>query len=281
MGWAPSKGSFAAAGKGAAGKGAGKSYGVVTLAKPAGKATGKATSWTPAATSWTPAAATTYKPAATTPSWTPSAVKGASYTPKGASKGFAQPAGKATTYTPKGAAKGAAASAYTPKGSGKTTITLTTSAKAAPKASGKAAGKAAAFQEFMSVMKGKSKGKGKGKKGKGKGKGEPNWAEKEASENRMPSDGTVYTGIITVWNSKYGWGFVNPDEPSLLPDEVQAMLAEATEKQKAKGKEVESEHLLYFRKPDVVEGFAPEKDAAVTFQVYTDDKGAGACEVSG
>merc|ERR1712194_805970 len=44
---------------------------------------------------------------------------------------------------------------------------------------------------------------------------------------------------------------------------------------------VASYNLLYFRKPDVAEGYQPKKEAQVTFQVYTDDKGAGAFNIAG
>jgi len=132
--------------------------------------------------------------------------------------------------------------------------------------------------------KGKEKGKGKGKKGPGSGSldiDHPMWASKLAEENRIESDGVPYTGTISLWNFKHGWGFVQPDDPESLPEDVQAKLAEAAEVSKAQGKNLASESLIYFRKPDVTEGYTPEKDAPVSFQIYTDDKGVGAFEVTG
>eukprot|EP00413_Alexandrium_margalefii_P016176 CAMPEP_0204531002 /NCGR_PEP_ID=MMETSP0661-20131031/10932_1 /ASSEMBLY_ACC=CAM_ASM_000606 /TAXON_ID=109239 /ORGANISM="Alexandrium margalefi, Strain AMGDE01CS-322" /LENGTH=70 /DNA_ID=CAMNT_0051537127 /DNA_START=11 /DNA_END=223 /DNA_ORIENTATION=- len=36
---------------------------------------------------------------------------------------------------------------------------------------------------------------------------------------------------------------------------------------------------LYFRRTDINEGVQLDKGMPVTFKVYTDDKGAGACEI--
>ena len=48
------------------------------------------------------------------------------------------------------------------------------------------------------------------------------------------------------------------------------------------GKTVSDPDMLYFRKPDVnhEEGFKLAEGTAVTFKLYIDDKGAGACDVS-
>merc|ERR1719284_2075009 len=132
-------------------------------------------------------------------------------------------------------------------------------------------------------------GKGKGKdKDKGKGKSRPTpaaddpyWEEKKTEENRIEGDGTLYTGTVASYNFTAGWGFVLPDDADSLPEDVKAKLAEASEKAAKRGKTVGDQNLIYFRKPDVAEGYKPEKGAAITFQVYTDDKGAGAYQVSG
>jgi len=77
-------------------------------------------------------------------------------------------------------------------------------------------------------------------------------------------------------------------DPTLLPDDVQAFLEgeveKAAEKRAAKGKSKGEDDspppaLLYFRRPDCADGYKPEKEQAVIFQVYKDDKGFGACEV--
>jgi len=66
-----------------------------------------------------------------------------------------------------------------------------------------------------------------------------------------------------------------------LPEEVKAKLAEAVATAQAAGKAVTDETALYFRKPDLTEGFTPQKEAPVTFDVYIDDKGAGAMNICG
>merc|ERR1712194_876670 len=135
--------------------------------------------------------------------------------------------------------------------------------------------------------KGKDKGKGKGKKGKEKGPGAPDaddpyWTEKVSEENRVESgEGSMFVGKVTNYNFRAGWGFVTPESPEELPEDVQAAMAKAAEEQIAKGKTVDNPYMIYFRKPDVVEGYQPKRDAQVTFQVYTDDKGAGACNIAG
>jgi len=130
--------------------------------------------------------------------------------------------------------------------------------------------------------KGWGKGKGKGK-GKDYNPGAPPaddefWVKKVAEENRQEGDGSVYAGTIQNYNFKAGWGFVQPDDVASLPDEIQTALLTAAAEAEAKGKKADS-NLLYFRKPDVMEGFKPQKGTAVTFSVYTDDKGAGAHNV--
>merc|ERR1740121_961186 len=136
------------------------------------------------------------------------------------------------------------------------------------------------------------KGKGKGgfrSKGKGKGKGKGKrvdalksqfWEKKKDEENRTDLDGT-YTGIITKYVYTFGWGFIAPDDVDALPDTAKEALekqkAEAREKAEAKDKEASDETLVYFRKPDVDADLFPlHNDIAVTFELYTDDKGIGA-----
>merc|ERR1712183_11090 len=99
----------------------------------------------------------------------------------------------------------------------------------------------------------------------------PYWTEKSTEENRMEGDGMEYTGTISSYNFKQGWGFLLPDDPASLPEDVQVKIAAGVAEAEAKGKKVGDPNLLYFRKPDIVEGFKAEKGAAITFQVYTDD----------
>mmetsp|Transcript_69768 Transcript_69768/g.130304 ORF Transcript_69768/g.130304 Transcript_69768/m.130304 type:complete len:201 (-) Transcript_69768:75-677(-) len=136
---------------------------------------------------------------------------------------------------------------------------------------------------------GKGKGKGKFGKDKGKGKGkfkapdvdDPYWLEKVAAEQRIEGDGNQYMGIVTNYSSQGGWGFIRPDDPTMLPEDVTLKIKQSADEARAKGKAVQEECLLYFRKPDVTPGFRPFRDTPVTFQVYTDNKGAGACQIAG
>mmetsp|Transcript_61480 Transcript_61480/g.198926 ORF Transcript_61480/g.198926 Transcript_61480/m.198926 type:complete len:237 (-) Transcript_61480:155-865(-) len=189
------------------------------------------------------------------------------------------------------------------KGKVAATTTRVTSSFAAPIFSSKGATKGApigkssfsskgATTSFSSGFakggkKGKDKDKGKGKgKGKDKGKSappanDPFWEQKVSEENRIEGDGSMYTGTISSYNIKGGWGFLLPDDPISLTEDVQAALTEAAVQAEAKGKNIGDPNMLYFRKPDLAEGYKAQKGAAVTFQTYTDDKGAGAHNISG
>ncbi|CAE8698022.1 unnamed protein product [Polarella glacialis] len=136
--------------------------------------------------------------------------------------------------------------------------------------------------------KGQDKGKGKGK-GKDKGKSlraaplsSKFWEKKLGEEGREVLDDNVYNGAIQRYNLKQGWGMILPGNPESLPKNVIQKLEESAAAAEAAGKEVGDRSLLYFRKPDVnhVDGFKLTGDVAVTFKVYTDEKGAGACEVT-
>jgi cold shock CspA family protein len=104
-------------------------------------------------------------------------------------------------------------------------------------------------------------------------------------ENRVATaTGQTFTGEVTMWNWQKGWGFIKPAEASPLPEDVQAKLAEqakaAVEKATTKGKESSSEPLLYFSKTDVAQGQRLTKGVQVMFQLYMDDKGAGASGIT-
>mmetsp|Transcript_1372 Transcript_1372/g.2508 ORF Transcript_1372/g.2508 Transcript_1372/m.2508 type:complete len:221 (+) Transcript_1372:38-700(+) len=108
------------------------------------------------------------------------------------------------------------------------------------------------------------------------------WIRKVENENREVLGEDAYSGIIQRYNLKQGWGFVLPDNPDELPQQVLQKLKEANKEAENIGKQVSDEHLLYFRKPDVnhADGFKLKTEVPVTFNVYVDDKGAGACDVT-
>mmetsp|Transcript_106352 Transcript_106352/g.297747 ORF Transcript_106352/g.297747 Transcript_106352/m.297747 type:complete len:242 (-) Transcript_106352:38-763(-) len=176
--------------------------------------------------------------------------------------------------------------------------------KGASKSKGVSAGKGAvtSYSSFSSkgatkgarkgateVFETKGKGKGKSKtKDKGKGKGKfktaaPKnaqfWVRKAEAENRTVLDGQVLTGTCERYNWKQGWGFILPDDPQELPGKVKAKLREAVKEAQAAGKETGDANAIYFRKPDVEANFRIKEGSLVTFQLYIDDKGVGACDV--
>ncbi|CAE8634031.1 unnamed protein product, partial [Polarella glacialis] len=130
--------------------------------------------------------------------------------------------------------------------------------------------------DFKGGFKGDFKGKGKGKQGVPPANSEF-WTVKQSSENREVMGGS-FTGSFASYNMKFGWGFIVPDNVEELPAEAQEKIAEANAAATAAGKT--GENMLYFRKPDIVEGCKAEKDLPCTFSIYIDDKGAGACDVS-
>eukprot|EP00811_Abedinium_folium_P034502 NODE_7378_length_1584_cov_15.706932.p1 GENE.NODE_7378_length_1584_cov_15.706932~~NODE_7378_length_1584_cov_15.706932.p1 ORF type:complete len:372 (-),score=104.57 NODE_7378_length_1584_cov_15.706932:376-1491(-) len=101
----------------------------------------------------------------------------------------------------------------------------------------------------------------------------------EALENRTIIPGRTFKGKVEMFMWRQGFGFILPDAPGSLPQNVKTKLAQMAAAAKTKGKEVQNPNLVYFRKPDVQRGVRVEKGGAVTFQIYTDDKGAGACEI--
>jgi cold shock CspA family protein len=108
--------------------------------------------------------------------------------------------------------------------------------------------------------------------------GEPFSAEQV--ENRSGgADGEEFQGTVKIWCHKFGWGFIEPADESALPDHVKSKIEEMNKATKKKGKKVENEGLLYFRRNDLRKGYRCQKDASVAYQVYTDDKGAGACDI--
>ena len=95
----------------------------------------------------------------------------------------------------------------------------------------------------------------------------------------------TFSGIIQRYICKSGYGFIIPDDPDSLPKNVKAFLAmqaNVAKVAKEAGQDYGDTNLLYFGKPDVnhQEGFKLAEGVAVTCQVYVDNKGAGAYEVS-
>eukprot|EP00933_Yihiella_yeosuensis_P052315 TRINITY_DN50351_c0_g1_i1.p1 TRINITY_DN50351_c0_g1~~TRINITY_DN50351_c0_g1_i1.p1 ORF type:complete len:326 (-),score=89.06 TRINITY_DN50351_c0_g1_i1:263-1240(-) len=103
----------------------------------------------------------------------------------------------------------------------------------------------------------------------------------ENLEHRQDATNARFSGTISWFNRRQGWGHIAPDSIGSLPQNVQvqldAMAAAAAAKPLKEGQEPRTtEKLLYFRKADSEWGFKPEIGTKVTFLTYTDDKGAGA-----
>eukprot|EP00931_Biecheleriopsis_adriatica_P088985 TRINITY_DN63197_c0_g1_i1.p1 TRINITY_DN63197_c0_g1~~TRINITY_DN63197_c0_g1_i1.p1 ORF type:complete len:359 (-),score=78.02 TRINITY_DN63197_c0_g1_i1:128-1204(-) len=102
----------------------------------------------------------------------------------------------------------------------------------------------------------------------------------DALENRISMGAGTYRGEIVMWNWRLGFGFIRADVTTVLPAKVLSKLAEQAAAARARGKNVSEDQLLYFRQSDArALGRDISKGAQVGFQVYIDDKGAGACDV--
>jgi len=106
---------------------------------------------------------------------------------------------------------------------------------------------------------------------------------RDALENRTSIGSGTFSGEVAFWNLRGNYGFIRIRPGQNLHPRVVAKLEEmqrvAEARARQRGKELSKEKLLYFRRPDCHSGFVPRGGARVTFQVYIDDKGAGACDV--
>jgi cold shock CspA family protein len=106
---------------------------------------------------------------------------------------------------------------------------------------------------------------------------------REVVDNRQPLNNTVLKGTITFWNRDGGFGWIKPT--STLDKASQAALQEDLTKRQAKakkaGKEEPKEAAIYFRRGDRA-NFDTRigRSTDVTFKLYKDDQGVGACEVT-
>jgi len=103
-------------------------------------------------------------------------------------------------------------------------------------------------------------------------------------EHRVAQGDQSFQGTISQYHAWNGWGFILPDTASSLPANIQEALTKQQAAAKAKSKKDEDPaQVFYFTKADVSRGDGYpklQKDSKVTFKVYLDDKGAGACDVA-
>jgi len=101
----------------------------------------------------------------------------------------------------------------------------------------------------------------------------------ENIEKRELANSSVYTGTVDNYN-KWGFGYIKPDTPAQLPAKVRKLMQEEMEAFCKKQPDAPQELTLYFRKQDLSGWGKVKTGAPCTFQVYMDEKGAGACNVS-
>mmetsp|Transcript_3975 Transcript_3975/g.10768 ORF Transcript_3975/g.10768 Transcript_3975/m.10768 type:complete len:371 (-) Transcript_3975:82-1194(-) len=93
----------------------------------------------------------------------------------------------------------------------------------------------------------------------------------EALEHRVVAEGLEFKGTVHSNWWQQGYGMIKLAAGTALPAAVQAKMK----------KTKEGDDLLYFRNQDIQAGQWMKKGMEVTFQVYSDDKGCGACDVAG
>lgn len=99
----------------------------------------------------------------------------------------------------------------------------------------------------------------------------------ESIEHRSDLGAQSFSGEVDLWNWRQGWGFIKLAENASLPPAAAAKQEEAKQAAEAKGKTFTN--ALYFRRADIRQGTKLEKGQQVQFQLYIDDKGAGALDV--
>lgn len=104
-------------------------------------------------------------------------------------------------------------------------------------------------------------------------------------EGRSEFGKTTYTGEITMWNRMGGYGWIKPESSAKFPAEIKKAMTEDHEKRSKKlekaGKDAPKEQSLYFRRGDRADFDSKiGKGVKVTFGVYKDNQGVGACNVT-
>jgi len=104
------------------------------------------------------------------------------------------------------------------------------------------------------------------------------------AEGRKGASEETFNGKIHFWQIRDGWGFISPESLTKLPDNFQEALGKELEKHKKKAekasKEAPDAPAIYFRRSDKANREDRlEKGDSVTFKLYEDARGVGACEV--
>jgi len=102
----------------------------------------------------------------------------------------------------------------------------------------------------------------------------------DALENRISMGPQSYVGEVVIWNWRGGWGFIRLlDQGAVLPPRVVAKLAQQQQAARQRGKAIHNDKAMYFRRVDCAPNVMVQRGMTVQFQLYIDDKGAGACDV--
>lgn len=102
----------------------------------------------------------------------------------------------------------------------------------------------------------------------------------EGLEHRVVLGTRTFAGTVEMYNWQRGWGFIKGTPGTVFPPNVIAKIKQMQEDAVKRGKAAsQGEMLLYFRNDDLNFGVQVDKGQQVNFKVYTDDKGAGACEI--
>jgi len=106
-------------------------------------------------------------------------------------------------------------------------------------------------------------------------------------EERKNEGSSSFSGEVSFFNFRNGWGYIKPESVGKLPPKVKKSLEEGTEKAEKrynkkgltkKADKVES--LIYFRRGDISsDNHNPKRGAKVNFKCYTDIRGAGARDI--
>ena len=106
--------------------------------------------------------------------------------------------------------------------------------------------------------------------------------DKIASKNRIVLRSPTLTGTIFHYVGELGVGLILPDNPGKLPQAASVALAKAVAEAEADGMFVKHPRVIYFRDSDVCHPARLKlaAGASCTFQVYIDERGVGACDVS-
>jgi len=106
-------------------------------------------------------------------------------------------------------------------------------------------------------------------------------------EERKEQGSASFSGTVSFFDFRKGFGYIEPEDVSKLPADVKAEVTAAQEKAKKRlekqGKDKKAgsmEPLIFFRSGDVAERDGNIKNGhKATFKLYLDKRGAGCCDV--